>query len=69
MADSTFSVVVPGKIGRSYTLQRESFLGSDLWTTIRTKGPMLETGPVTLNDPDAVANQGFYRVAVEWTPP
>jgi hypothetical protein len=61
----TFSVVVPAKTGRIYTLQRRTDLASQDWSNVVSSGPVLANGPLTLTDPAATAEAGFYRVEVE----
>ena len=66
---ATFTAVVPGKIGRTYILQRHPDLSSSPWITVASMGPLVADGPLTLTDSDAIENKGFYRVAVERTSP
>jgi autotransporter-associated beta strand protein len=63
------SVVVPGKTGRIYSLQRRADLGAGTWANVATTGPPVATGNLTLTDPDATSDQGFYQVTVELASP
>ncbi|WP_367873524.1 cadherin-like beta sandwich domain-containing protein [Luteolibacter sp. Populi] len=63
--DSTFSLMVPAKSGRIYTLQRRISLESENWSDVTVVGPILLNGPLTLTDFAATAAKGFYRVRVE----
>jgi autotransporter-associated beta strand protein len=62
---TTFSVVVPVKTGRIYTLQRSSDPAAGSWTDILGAGPVPSNGELTLTDPNAIAEKGFYQVTVE----
>jgi len=62
---TTFSLVVPTKIGRIYTLQRREDLGSGDWSDVVAIGPVLVGGALTLSDFAAVTDRGFYQVKVE----
>ena len=64
-AGQAFSVVVPVKAGRIYTLQRRTDLESQDWSDVVTTGPVLANGTLTLTDPAATAAAGFYQVKVE----
>lgn len=64
-----FSVDVPGKAGRIYTLQRSVNLESDAWTDVAIAGPLVANGPLTLSDPESPAGRAFYRVGVALTDP
>jgi len=66
---ATFTAVVPGKIGRTYILQRQPDLSSSQWISVASSGPLVADGPLTLTDPNAIENKWFYRVAVERTSP
>lgn len=61
----TFSVTVPVKAGRIYTLQRRTELESQDWSDVTTAGPVLVNGTQILTDPAATAAAGFYQVKVE----
>jgi hypothetical protein len=64
----TFVVSVPAKTGRIYKLRRRTDLNSPDWSDVVTAGPVLLNGPLTLTDPAATADAGFYRVEVELVP-
>ena len=61
-----FSVVVPVKAGRTYTLQRREDLGSGSWETVTASGPVAADGEITLSDPAATGDSGFYQVTVSF---
>lgn len=62
--DGSFALMLDGRAGRTYRLQR--FLpGPDAsWTVIATEGPLGEDATVTLNDSPVAAPTVFYRVQV-----
>lgn len=64
-----FSAVVPGKAGRTYTLQRRADLGAGTWEDVATTGPVSVDGDLTLVDPAAGADRAFYRATVVLTAP
>jgi choice-of-anchor C domain-containing protein len=59
-----FSLTIPGKAGRTYTLQRGPS-PSGPWTDITTTGPLATAATLELTDPSPTPGSGFYRVAVE----
>ncbi|MCW1922146.1 cadherin-like beta sandwich domain-containing protein [Luteolibacter arcticus] len=63
--DTTFSVVVPGKLGRLYTLERCADPAAGLWQDVATSGPALLNGDINLTDPALSGDRAFYRVTVE----
>ena len=69
LVGTTFSITVPGRIGRTYTLQKRGDLGSGAWSDVTTRSGLAADGPLILQDPAATAGRGFYRVVVEVTPP
>lgn len=66
---SSFSVVVPAKAGRTYTLQRRADLSSGTWSDVLAIGPVDADGDLTLTDPAATGDAGFYQVVVASDPP
>jgi hypothetical protein len=66
---TTFSITVPGKVGRTYVLQKREDLGSGSWVDVETRSGLATAGPLTLSDFAATGGRGFYRVVVEVTPP
>ncbi len=65
--DESFSVVVPGKPGRGYTLQRASTPGGP-WQNVTTSGVLADQREVTLTDPARPPDRGFYRVMTSANP-
>ena len=58
-ADITFDAVA----GKSYRIEASTTLAAGAWSTITTLPVQGASGPVTVNDPDAVtAQRKFYRV-------
>ena len=66
---SQFSIVVPGRTGRTYTLLRLGDLAAGTWESVQVIGPLTADGDLELTDPAAIMTQGFYRVTVEATAP
>lgn len=66
---SSFSIVVPAKAGRTYTLQRRADLSSGTWSDVLAIGPVDADGDLTLSDPAATGDAGFYQVVVASDPP
>ena len=66
---STFSASAPGKVGRTYSLERRDDFNAGPWVRVATVGPLAADGAVTLTDPAAAASRGFFRVVVEFSPP
>ncbi len=62
---TTFTVTVPGKIGRRYILERKLTLAAPTWTTVTTSGTLSADAPVPLTDPSAPSTAAFYRARVE----
>lgn len=62
---TSFSIVVPAKTGRTYTLQRRADLSSGSWSDVLAIGPVSADGDLTLTDPAATGDAGFYQVVVE----
>lgn len=62
---TSFSLVVPAKAGRTYTLQRRADLSSGSWSDVLAIGPVAADGDLTLTDPAATGDAGFYQVVVE----
>ncbi len=61
-----FSLLVSGKAGRIYALERRDHLGSGSWQTVPgvAAGPLAADGPVILTDPTSPPDRAFYRVTV-----
>ena len=60
-----FQLVVAGKSGRTYVLERSTALQPDGWTTLDTQGPLGADAPITFTDPAKPAPAAFYRVRVQ----
>jgi hypothetical protein len=69
LVGTSFSVVVPARTGRTYTLQRRSDLGSGTWSDVLAIGPVAADGDLTLTDAAAAGDKGFYQVVVESASP
>ena len=69
LVGTSFSVVVPAKTGRIYTLQHRSDLGSGTWSDVVAIGPVAADGDLTLTDAAAAGDKGFYQVVVESASP
>jgi hypothetical protein len=69
LVGTTFSITVPGKVGRTYVLQKREDLGSGSWVDVETRSGLATAGTLTLSDFAATGGRGFYRVVVEVTPP
>ncbi|MCX6879075.1 MAG: thrombospondin type 3 repeat-containing protein, partial [Verrucomicrobia bacterium] len=61
---TSYTVTVPGKASRSYVLERSASLGTGPWTAVGSVGPLAVPGTITLSDPAAPTEAGFYRVRV-----
>jgi hypothetical protein len=61
---SGFSMAVPGKAGRIYTLQRSIGLQSTSWVDVSSQGPLSVSATVTLTDTVSPTPHVFYRVKV-----
>lgn len=66
---TSFSIVVPAKTGRTYTLQRRADLSSGGWSDVLSIGPVSADGDLILTDPAATGDAGFYQVVVVSDPP
>jgi len=64
---NSFSVVIPGKPGRDYTLQRAPTTGGP-WQDVASSGALVGPREVTLTDPARLPERGFYRVMTQATP-
>jgi len=62
---NTFRVTVPGKAGRTYTLQRSHAPAGPSWSNVSSAGPLATPAELELTDPAPGGSAGFYRVAVE----
>jgi hypothetical protein len=62
---STFRLTVPGRVGRTYALERSASPAGPTWTRVATTGPLAAPGDLELTDPAPTETKGFYRVAVE----
>ena len=69
LVGTSFSVVVPAKTGRIYTLQRRSDLSSGTWSDVLAIGPVAADGDLALTDAAAAGDKGFYQVVVESASP
>ncbi|MEO5914552.1 MAG: immunoglobulin domain-containing protein [Luteolibacter sp.] len=58
------TLTVPGKVARTYILERRATLASGPWTTVTSAGPLAIDTTVTLTDSSPLGNSGFYRIRV-----
>jgi len=65
-ADS-FSLTIPGKSGRNYTLQRAPSPAGP-WQSLISSGPLPLPREVILTDPARLPERGFYRVMTSKSP-
>jgi autotransporter-associated beta strand protein len=68
LVGTSFSVVVPAKTGRTYTLQHRSDLSSGTWADVLAIGPVATDGDLMLTDAAATGKAGFYQVVVSGPP-
>ncbi|PAW63667.1 MAG: hypothetical protein B9S38_17175 [Verrucomicrobiia bacterium Tous-C4TDCM] len=68
LVGTSFSVVVPAKTGRTYTLQHRSDLSSGTWADVLAIGPVATDGDLMPTDAAATGKAGFYQVVVSGPP-
>jgi hypothetical protein len=67
LSGESFSITIPGKTGRNYTLQRSQSPGGP-WLDISSSGLLADQREVVLTDPARLPQKGFYRVGTSANP-